>query len=385
MAPKGSIRSHWCVDILLVAALCTADLAVNSTLWTRWQELPTPVVIAFAAPGFVLLLWRRQAPYLVFGALCLYSVIAGQWPGLGYFPTLGPVLGIYTIGVYRGARPAGYALAAFLGTCVLQLAYLLDRTGGGWRTAATVSANLVGYGVAALAAGVVVRQSRRLGQVEAREAVAAERMRVARELHDIVAHSVTVMLLQAAGARKMLVSQPARAESALAEIEDTGKRAMDELRRLLTVLRGTDSPAALPPISREPQPGLADLDRLLARVREAGLRVDLCPTGRPGRLDASVDLTAYRIVQEALTNVSKHAAPGAHATVGLVWTDDRLTVEVVDDGPRVARPAAPSGGYGLVGLRERAALVGGQLSAAHTPSGGFAVTATLPLSGGASS
>ncbi len=198
------------------------------------------------------------------------------------------------------------------------------------------------------------------------------------ELHDIIAHCVSVMLLQAAGARRVLASDPERAARALANIEDTGTQATAELRRLLSVLRTGD--AVEDGVELGPQRGLSDLQPLLERVRAAGVPVRLLLHGEPGRLDPSVELTAYRIVQEALTNVIKHAGEGADATVELQWADDVLHLAVTDDGCGQVDPvpAQRSTGQGLLGLRERAVAVGGQLCAGPLLGGGFRVTATLP-------
>jgi signal transduction histidine kinase len=218
-------------------------------------------------------------------------------------------------------------------------------------------------------------------RVEAHEAVMGERTRIARELHDIVAHSVTVMVLQAAGARRVLDSDPARVGQALGHIEEAGEQAMGELRRMLTVLRLSDDEEAGDGVTGRPQPGLADVDHLVGTVVAAGVRVHTRVEGEPRRLAASVDLAAYRVVQEALTNVTKHVGPGAQVDVRLRWEEEELTVEVADDG-RGRRPERTlSTNHGLAGLRERLAIVGGRLEAEPLPVGGFRVTAVLPVAG----
>jgi len=226
------------------------------------------------------------------------------------------------------------------------------------------------------ALGVGVRRLRQVGerqQVErAQLAVEQERVRVARELHDILSHSISLMVLQAAGAREVLAAQPARAAEALAAIEQTGRQSLVEVRRLLGVLRGVED---APPLS--PQPGLDDIGELVLQVRDAGLRVHVAMAGERQPLDPSVDLTAYRIIQESLTNVVKHAG---EATVGVLLDYRRpgvLQLEIVDDG-RGPTMDAP-GGNGLMGMHERAMLVGGHLEAGPRPEGGFRVTASLPL------
>src|SRR3954464_10596504 len=205
----------------------------------------------------------------------------------------------------------------------------------------------------------------------AREAVADERARIAREMHDAVAHSVSVMVLQAGAAEQVLATSPERARESLMTIQDTGREAIVELRRMLGVLRDPVADASL-----APQPGLARLDAPLEQGRCAGLPVELTVEGEPRRLPPGIDRSAYRIVQEGLTNTLKHAGP-AHASVRLRYAERALELEVLDDG---RGPAGASGaGFGLLGMRERAALYGGVLAARERPGGGYALSARLPL------
>jgi signal transduction histidine kinase len=206
-------------------------------------------------------------------------------------------------------------------------------------------------------------------QRQAEQAAAAERARIARELHDIVAHHLSVVVLQAAGARAS--GKPAG--PALEKIENSARQALDETRRLLGVLR---DPAAETGFT--PQPGIRELDVLAASVRAAGLPVNLVINGDGAALPAVVDVSAYRIVQEALTNVLKHAGP-ARADVTIGCAPEAVTIEVTDDGTGTAGQQAPGGGHGLAGMRERAAVFGGELRAGPRPGGGFAVRARLPL------
>jgi signal transduction histidine kinase len=205
-----------------------------------------------------------------------------------------------------------------------------------------------------------------------RAAVADERRRVAREMHDIVAHSISVMVVQAGGARRILERDPRRAAEAAALIERTGRDALAEMRLLLGVLRPGDQRPG-----REPQPGMAGLESLVERARAAGLPVELRVEGRRPELPQGLDLAAYRIVQEALTNALRHAG-AAPTKVVVRYGAAALELEVADRG-RPAAPAAAPGGQGLVGMRERARLYGGELHAGPRPGGGFAVRARLPL------
>jgi len=205
----------------------------------------------------------------------------------------------------------------------------------------------------------------------ARAAVAEERGRIARELHDVIAHSMSVIVVQAGAAEQVLEHDPARATEALRSIRRAGTDALEEMRRLLGILRHEDEELTL-----APQPSIARIDELLGQARAGGLPVELVVDGRPRQLAPGVELAAYRIVQEALTNSRKHAG-AAHAQVTVRYAPDALELDVVDDG----RPSQPveGTGHGLVGMRERAALYGGVLEAGARPEGGFAVHARLPL------
>jgi len=231
-------------------------------------------------------------------------------------------------------------------------------------------------------AGVVVRTRRQAAslavrsaeaQRQAEQAAAAERARIAWELHDIVAHHLSVIVLQAAGARAS--GKPAGAS--LEKIENSARQALAETRRLLGVLRDPGEETGL-----APQPGIGDLDALAASVRAAGLPVKLAVSGDLGALPAAADVSVYRIVQEALTNVLKHAGP-ARADVTIGCAEDVVTIEVTDNGSGQPGPPPPAGGHGLAGMRERAAVFGGDLTAGPRAGGGFAVRARLPLGSGA--
>ncbi|MER6583646.1 sensor histidine kinase, partial [Nonomuraea sp. NPDC001023] len=206
-------------------------------------------------------------------------------------------------------------------------------------------------------------------------AVADERRRIARELHDIVAHHITTMQLMAGGARANL-AEPEVVKEALFTLESSGRLALREMRQLLDVLRDGDEPAVAP---SRPQPGIDDLDRLVTESRSAGVPTEFSVQGQRRPLPPTVALTVFRITQEALTNTRKHAG-AAHASVELTYRQDRVVVEVRDDGGDGSpQEGARAGGYGLIGMRERVALHGGTLTAGPQADGGFAVVADLPL------
>jgi signal transduction histidine kinase len=220
----------------------------------------------------------------------------------------------------------------------------------------------------------------RVGAAERERATAAERAtteeraRIARELHDVVAHSVSVMVVQASGVRRLLKDEQHREREALLSVEQIGRQALTEMRRMLGVMRsGEEAPAAL-----APQPGLEHLDRLIAQVAEAGLPVTLRVEGERPDISPGVDLSAYRIVQEGLTNALKHAK-GAHAEVVVRYIDSSVELEIADNGPGV--PNGDGMGHGLVGMRERVALYGGTIESGPRAGGGFVLRAQLPVEG----
>jgi signal transduction histidine kinase len=291
---------------------------------------------------------------------------------------------VYSVAAYGGRWVALAGLAvAEVGLAVVQL------TPG--RTGVSTWVGNMGFLAAAWLLGhfvgvrrlYVLQLEERTAELEqareelARRAVVEERLRLARELHDVVAHAMSVIAIQSGVGAHVAGTQPKEAAKALVAIEVTSRGALEELRRLLGVLRQADEPQG----DLAPVPGLADLDGLLAEVGKAGLAVELQVNGTRPPLPAGVDLSAYRIVQEALTNVVKHAGP-AHAQVVVGYRDQEIRVEVTDDG-RGAVTSVGDGrvgsGHGLIGMRERVAACGGDLEVGPRPGGGFRVAARLPL------
>ena len=218
-------------------------------------------------------------------------------------------------------------------------------------------------------------------EAQSKVAVAAERARIARELHDVVAHNVSVMVVQADGAAYVMDAAPDQARQALETISSTGRQALAEMRRLLGVLRTGDSQESGEYV---PQPDVEQIEDLIEQVRRTGLAVDFKIEGTPRPLPTGVELTAYRIVQEALTNTRKHGGPDAGASVRLVYFDDGLGLLVEDDGRGAAHElyedgGADGAGHGMIGMRERVGMVGGTLDAGPRPGGGFRISALLPL------
>jgi signal transduction histidine kinase len=291
---------------------------------------------------------------------------------------------VYSVAAYgdRWVALAGLAVAE-AGLAVVQLTP--GRTGvNTWvgNMGFLAAAWLLGHFVGVRRLYVLRLEERTAELEQAREelagrAVTEERLRLARELHDVVAHAMSVIAVQSGVGAHIAASRPEEVGKALAAIEATSRGALEELRRLLGVLRQDSEVQA----SLTPVPGLANLDSLLAEVGKAGLAVRLRVEGTPLQLPAGVDLSAYRIVQEALTNVVKHAGP-AHAQVTIGYRGQEVLVEVIDDG-RGAVPPAGDGrvgtGHGLIGMRERVAAFGGDLQVGPCPGGGFRVAARLPL------
>jgi signal transduction histidine kinase len=328
---------------------------------------------------------RRRFPGTVL-ALCVASGLA--FAALFMMPVfLGPAIlvAVYSVAAYgdRWVSLAGLA-AAELGLAAVQLIQGRFEEPVAWVPFALIigAAWLLGYfvGDRHVYAARLEERTAELEQAReelARRAVAEERLRLARELHDVVAHSMSVIAVQSGVGAHVAESRPEEVGKALSAIEATSRATLEELRRLLGVLRQDSEPQA----SLAPVPGLADLEGLLGEVAKAGLAVRLQVEGTPSPLPAGVDLSAYRIVQEALTNVVKHAGP-AQAQVTIGYRDRDVTVEVTDDGRGAAAPTGDGRGgtgHGLVGMRERVAAFGGDLETGPRPGGGFRVAARLPL------
>jgi len=389
---SGSRRlpvSAWLFDsgLALVAAALSTALFVfdNGPVGSGLPRGTLALAYALALLHTLPLAARRRFP----GAVLALGVASGlAVAALGVPPVvlgLAILVAVYSVAAYgdRWVSLAGLA-AAELGSVAVQL------TPGRFQTPTVVTNGLI-IGAAWVLGHFVSRRrayTARLEQTaelertraeQARRAVAEERLRLARELHDVVAHSISVIAVQSGVGAHVASTQPEEAAKALATIEATSRAALTELRRLLGVLRQEGEPqGALAPV-----PGLADLDGLLAEVAKAGLAVRLQVEGAPSPLPAGVDLSAYRIVQEALTNVVKHAGP-ARAQVTIRYGEREVTVEVTDDGRGVTAPTGDGRarvGHGLIGMRERVQVFGGDLEVGPRPAGGFRVAARLPFGG----
>lgn len=380
---RGWLAAHtWVRNVTPPLVITLVAVPATAFAGGSWNH-PDMADVTWVALACLPLLVRHRWPVHVVaavGAAQITQVTIGHNSAMVAVPG---IVALYTVGLLRPPRTAwiaGSVAAATLSAAGTVLA----------RPEAISSDMLIWFDVLMLAtgAGVAVRsRSRRLAAIEARAVraeetreaearrrVTEERVRIARELHDVVAHHITLVNAQAGVAQHLVRTDAEKAYLALGAIKDTSRAALEELRATVGLLRYADDDT---PLSLVPAPGLDDLDDLLDGFRKAGQDVRLVRTGRPRRLAPSTDLAAYRIVQEALTNTHKHAG-AAHVRVTLAYGERTVRLTVADDGPGTAKQG-PGTGHGLIGMRERATAFGGTLSAGPEPDGGYRVHAELPL------
>ena len=346
------------------------DLAIRAV-----SDLPIAAIFVFAVASGALC-WRRRRPLVVLGVnlAALAALI-----GLGYPPLWGLPIALYSVGRYAANDRWSYIGVGGAAALVV-IGELVDSTAAWEIGFACVVLFLVWYigrfirvrGDYLILLQEHAAQLEREQAAEAGRAVVEERTRIARELHDVVAHRVSMMTVQAGAAKTVVADDPKGALQAMEAVEQAGRQTLNELRHLLGVLRPEAEVDRL-----GPQPGLADVPRLVDQFREAGLDVSLTMDGVQTDLPARVDLSAYRIVQEALTNVLKHAGPNTQTKARLSIDRREVAIEVLDNGHGVT--ALPGSGHGIAGMRERAQLLGGSLDAGLRPGGGFRVVAHLPI------
>ncbi|MGS2615688.1 sensor histidine kinase [Micromonospora sp. LZ34] len=385
--PREWSRRHPLVaDALLAAGLVAAEalftLLTPRELWPR----PLPAALGWSALCAAPAALRRVAPWPAVGAALATLVLPALLDVAPSTQGLAFIVLTYSIAARRAVREA-VAAAVLLWLPAAVVSALTPPAGVLEVSPASLVLNNLLVGAVAFSVGRTVharrtstealRERARVAEENQRalaeQAVADERRRIARELHDVVAHHVSVMGVLATGARRVLRRDPDAADEAVATIEETGRATLRELRRLLDVLRTDAEPAA----DLAPQPGLAGIGALVDQVREAGLPVTLRVEGTPGAMEQGVALTLYRIAQEALTNALKHAG-AATAQVRLGFGADAVEVEVTDTG-RGPHPGTDRIGHGLVGMRERVGLYGGVLRIGARPGGGFRVYARIPV------
>ncbi|MFW6597369.1 sensor histidine kinase [Propionibacteriaceae bacterium Y2011] len=378
------------IDVVVAVALFGYDSMYLTGQYAGFETLSLPWFItleALSAAICVLYVLRRRSPLVVAGAVLVASC-GTLVSGVGLTPAPLVVMGLLTYFLaaqhgWRSGVPAAVAATAWIVVAaqpVLRQEYLRIGEVGVLVLGVVLAASL---GVLARSRREHVAGLRRLNEqlalerdARAQVAAAEERARIAREIHDIVSHGLGTMVVMAEGATQVVDTDPEQAATAMARVRDTGREAMTEMRRMLDVLRSDD------PATRTPQPGLDRLDRLVDEARVGGLRVEWSVTGQPADLPAGVDLAAYRIVQESLTNARKHGGPLLSlVTVTVRHTDTAVELHIVDDGsdPAPAPTDAAPPGHGLVGMRERATAYGGTVAAGPREQGGFEVRARLPI------
>lgn len=357
-----------------LAALVLSDVFTSRGYLTGSLAVYVPVALLMTVP----LAWRRRAPLavaaVVMGAFAAQSLILDPTPtpDVELVPAL---VAMYSVGAHEERRASYLGAAIGLAAGLVWLGaddFLLPTLifGGAWLAGSLVQKRNLYAEALAQRAKVLEREQ----EANARIAAAEERVRLARELHDVVGHSLSVVVVQAGAERLALGDDRPETREVLLAIEQTGREALTEMSRLLGLLRSGDEGLSL-----APQPSLRHIDDLVGTVREAGLPVDLLVEGERHDVPPSIDASAYRIVQEALTNVVRHAGP-ARASVIVRYAPDAVELEVVDDGRGAVNGSGD--GYGLAGMRERVELHGGSLETGARSHGGFAIRARLPLATG---
>jgi signal transduction histidine kinase len=376
------LRDYWFDALIVIAAVGGAlELALDRDR-DDYPSFPLGVSITFEVALTLVLLLRRRFPFgapaamLIAGAAI--SFFDGHFIPFSFAGFLSALAAVFLLGMLEERRQALIGLGVTVVTLTIIVGNDPDRSTSDFALLPLLffTVGLFGFGLGrrleqARAAEERAARVQLQREAEAREAVAEERARIARELHDVVGHSVSVMTVQASGVRRLLRPDQEREREALLVVEQAGREALAEMRRLVGVLRRPEEAPAL-----APQPSLQHLDRLVEQAREAGLPVDVQIEGDPTELAAGVDLTAYRLVQEGLTNAMKHAE-ATRAQVIVRYSPEAVELVVSDNGRGVSDGKAESGGHGLVGMRERAELLGGRLEAGRVD-GHFRVTAELP-------
>lgn len=383
--PAARTAGRWVSDVLLTLLALVTTLPALPRDSTRMHAAEVVVLIISVAP----LLVRRIWPLPVFGWILLTAIAAGLW-SRSAVDGVALLIALYTVASTRPRRDA--LVCAGLLEVVAVTALLLYANSRWWFDAIFVS----GMVAAALGLGLYFAARRaylaelhdraerleRERDQQAALAAAAERARIAREMHDVVAHHLTVMTTLAEAAVAASASSPEKATDVMRSVAVTGRRALADTRRLLGVLRERDGTGAGSAEALQPVPDLSQLDTLIEQVRSAGLDTALELHGQAPDVPAGVQLAVYRLVQEALTNALKHGGAGARASVRLSFEPGELRVDVNDDGAGSAAPAAAGVGGGLPGMRERVRAYGGDVQAGPRQPAGWAVSARLPLDNG---
>lgn len=378
MRERSRVLRH--LDSVVIDVVLAGFLLVVPILLGLFQ---TDLDFAFDVLLITPLMLRRRAPVVSFTTICLLLLVQAVVFDAPRYGDIALLLGLYAIAAY-GPR---WAVWTSLGTGLLGAAIAVvswSQPPDDWRIAnfvllgaLVIAAWLLGY-LARTRRAYVVSLEERAAQLErdaeqqTQIATAAERARIAREMHDVVAHSLSVMVVQADGALYAARKRPEQALDTLRTISATGRASLAEMRKLLGLLRNDTAEAQLAPL-----PSAGDIPALIGQLRDSGLVIELMVDGQLDQVDAATGLTMYRVVQEALTNTLKHAGPDVTATVQLQVGADSVTVQVDDDG-RGASAGTDDPGHGILGIRERIAVHSGEVAASPRPGGGFRVRAVIP-------
>jgi signal transduction histidine kinase len=376
------------VVAVVVAVLAVADIAASSADEAS-DRGADPLAYVLVLIGAASLMWRRRAPVVVLAVVTVVLVVI-YLRGYGAFLSVLGLPALYATAAHEEHRRIAWwaMITASVALVVAAAVTLLDTDEEGFNYFASIS--MIAFLSGAIAAGVVIRNRERIfidterraaaaeadRLAEAERAVQRERQRIAREMHDVVAHGMSVIVVQAAAGREIVHADPDKAAEVFARIERVGHESLTEMRLMLGVLRASGDVEA----SLSPQPGVSDIAEAVAESSAAGVPTELVTVGDPRPLSPGIELAVYRLVQEGLTNVRKHAGSAASATVRITYRPRSVALEIVDDGRGAATSLSGSGGgHGLLGMRERIEIYGGELTCGPRPGGGYAVRAELPI------
>lgn len=379
------LRHYWFDVLIVVGAIGGVIEVVVGRGDSDAPDLPLALTVPLEAALTLMLLARRRFPFAAPAGMLMagaaLSFVDGRLIPYTAASFVSAIAAVFLLGILVDRRQAVFGLAIANAALLIIVGNDPESATGDYiflpLLFSAIWLSSFGFGRKLEQAREAEERAARLErerEEQARAAVAEERARIARDLHDVVGHSVSVMTVQASGVRRLLRPDQEREREALLIVEQTGREALAEMRRLVGVLRRPDEAPAL-----APQPSLEHVGRLVDQARESGLPVELHIEGEATQLPAGLDMTAYRLVQEGLTNAIKHAN-ATRAEVVVRYGDGQIELVVSDDGTGITDGNVESGGHGLVGMRERVAVFGGELEAGPRPNGGYALRARLPLS-----
>jgi len=374
------------------AVLCAFLLYAFMIIWTlpvkqglkydgphRFPALTFPQLLGLALALAMPVLLVRRWPVVVYGVILGEALGAAEYGARSWVLFTAATVVICYLALVRPIRISGPAAAAMVAVWFLENVFVLPKDMAS--NLGTTTGQMALYAACGWGIGYLLRKRREyavsLREQNAARAVMAERLRIARELHDMVAHSIGIIAILAGAAGRVIETQPKEARAALGNIETTSRETLTGLQRMLSALRQAEPGAAFEAAALTPVLGLGDLESLAARAADAGIRVEVTWRGERRPLPPQIDLSAYRVIQEAVTNVVRHSGTRT-CRIDIGFAADELEIEITDDGHGLAHARSGEGGFGLLGMRERVALLSGQFSAGPRPEGGFRVMARLP-------